>query len=71
MTNAGITIPNDPINGNNEQQIEQIKTMSRKLWGEIPVINNGQRFSIEDQRVTLAVLTQLTESLVWWTQRYK
>lgn len=71
MANAGITIPNDAINGNNEQQIERIRTMSQKLWGEIPVTNNGSRFTIEDQRVTLAVLTQLTESLVWWTQRYK
>jgi hypothetical protein len=71
MANAGIIIPNESINGNEAQQIEQIKTMSRKLWGEIPVIQNGQRFGIEDQRVTLAVLTQLTESLVWWTQRYK
>lgn len=71
MANAGIAIPNDPINGNGNQQVEQIKTMSRKLWGEIPVRNNGQPFTLEDQRVTLAVLAQLTESLVWWTQRYK
>jgi hypothetical protein len=32
------------------------------------------RFSEEhpdDQRVALAVLTQLCDCLVWWTQRYK
>ena len=26
---------------------------------------------LEDQRVALMVLTQLCDSLVWWTQRYK
>lgn len=73
MTYAGVTIPNDEINLNLEkrQQIELIQTMSQKLWGEIPVEENGSKFTLEDQRVTLAVLTQLTDCLVWWTQRYK
>jgi hypothetical protein len=35
--------------------------MSAKLWS-IP---------LEDQRVAVAVLTQLCDCLVWWTQRYK
>jgi hypothetical protein len=73
MANAGVTIPNDSINLTSDEktQIEAIQTMSKKLWGEIPVVENDANFTIEDQRITLAVLNQLTDSLVWWTQRYK
>ena len=28
-------------------------------------------FSIEDRKVAIAVLTQLCDCMVWWTQRYK
>lgn len=28
-------------------------------------------FDQEQRKVAIAVLTQLTESMVWWTQRYK
>jgi hypothetical protein len=28
-------------------------------------------FPIEQRKVTLAVLMQLCDSIVWWTQRYK
>jgi hypothetical protein len=38
--------------------------MTQKLWDQ-------KTFPIEHQRITLAVLTQLCDSLVWWTQRYK
>lgn len=55
---AGITLPNDPVRADNTQAIQ---AMSEKLW-KIP---------LEDQRVILAVLAQLCDSLVWWTQRYK
>jgi len=58
MQKAGVIIPNDNVKVENTAQIE---AMSKKLW-EIP---------LENQRVTLAVLTQLCDSLVWWTQRYK
>ena len=58
MQEAGVTIPNDLVASNNTVQI---KNMSEKLWA-LPV---------EDQRVALAVLTQLCDCLVWWTQRYK
>ncbi|QIZ71668.1 hypothetical protein [Oxynema aestuarii] len=58
MKNAGVTIPNDRVNPDNTQQIQ---SMSEKLW----------KLSLEDQRVTLAVLTQLCDCIVWWTQRYK
>ena len=58
MGKAGVKIPNDAVNSTNTQQI---KTMSEKLWA----------LSVEDQRIAIAVLTQLCDCIVWWTQRYK
>jgi len=58
MKEAGVIIPNDIVNINN---IRQVQTMSEKLWG----------LTIEEQRIAIAVLTQLCDCIVWWTQRYK
>ncbi|WP_068820207.1 hypothetical protein [Phormidesmis priestleyi] len=58
MKKAGVIIPNDIVNINN---IRQVQTMSEKLWG----------LTIEEQRIAIAVLTQLCDCIVWWTQRYK
>ena len=58
MGKAGVNIPNDNIDPNN---VKQIQEMSNKLW----------ELSQEDQRVAIAVLTQLCDCIVWWTQRYK
>lgn len=58
MKKAGVTIPNDAISSS---ETRKIQIMSEKLWA-LPV---------EDQRVAIAVLTQLCDCLVWWTQRYK
>jgi hypothetical protein len=58
MSQTGVVIPNDPVN---PARIEEIQAMSAKLW----------QLSIEDQRVAIAVLTQLCDCIVWWTQRYK
>lgn len=58
MSRGGITIPNDSVNTNNTNSI---KKMSEKLW----------QLDLEAQRVSLAVLTQLCDCLIWWTQRYK
>jgi hypothetical protein len=58
MKNAGITIPNDVVNVNNTKAVE---AMAQKLW----------KLSREDQRIISAVLNQLCDALVWWTQRYK
>lgn len=58
MEQAGVLIPNEPVNANN---VGQIKTMSDQLW----------QLKIDEQRVALAVLTQLCDCIVWWTQRYK
>lgn len=58
LKKAGITIPNDEVSADN---VRSISGMSERLW-KVPV---------EDQRVALAVLTQLCDCIVWWTQRYK
>lgn len=58
MAEAGIPIPNDTVQVNNT---ESVQAMAEKLW----------ELKLEDQRITLAVLTQLCDCLVWWTQRYK
>lgn len=63
MKEAGITIPNDKVDVNNT---DSIKVMSEKLWA-----SNNPDFGIEHRKVALAILTELCDSLVWWTQRYK
>lgn len=63
MDKAGVIIPNDPISPDSKGNIPtgEIQAMSEKLW----------QLTIEDQRVAIAVLTQLCDCIVWWTQRYK
>ncbi len=68
MNNAGITIPNDNVDSRNTESVE---TMAKKLWGELPVDTQETFLTLEDHRIALAVLTQLCDCLVWWTQRYK
>jgi hypothetical protein len=58
MAQGGVTIPNDTVRVDNTAAV---KKMAEKLWS----------LDIETQRITLAVLTQLCDSIVWWTQRYK
>ncbi|MFE4108645.1 hypothetical protein [Almyronema epifaneia] len=58
MMRSGIQLPNDSVKSENTQQI---KAMSEKLW----------QIGADEQRVALAVLTQLCDCIVWWTQRYK
>lgn len=40
---------------------KDVDKMAEQLWN----------LSRENQQIALAVLTQLCDSLVWWTQRYK
>lgn len=58
MKPTGVTIPNDAVDVRNPTTV---KNMAEKLWS----------INVEDQRIILAVLTQLCDSIVWWTQRYK
>jgi hypothetical protein len=63
MKEAGIIIPNDIVDIN---KTDSIKAMSEKLWA-----SDNPNFGIEQRKVALAILTELCDSLVWWTQRYK
>lgn len=58
MSNAGVKIPDDNVNSGDTTAIKQV---ANKLWD----------FPVEQRKVTIAVLTQLCDSMVWWTQRYK
>jgi hypothetical protein len=55
---GGIALPNDSVDVDDTKAIQ---LMSEKLW----------QLDLQDQRVAIAVLTQLCDSLIWWTQRYK
>ena len=58
MANAGVKIPNDNVSS---EDTAAIKIMANKLWDS----------PVEQRKVAIAVLTQLCDSMVWWTQRYK
>lgn len=58
---AGVVLPNDG----------DANTMAKKLWGETPLNPTGVKLSHENRQLTLAVLTQLCNCMVWWTQRHK
>ncbi|HAN45744.1 MAG TPA: hypothetical protein DCQ32_04235 [Cyanobacteria bacterium UBA8156] len=55
---AHVEIPNDSVS---LKDTKALQAMSEKLW----------KLDVADQRVALAVLAQLCDCLVWWTQRYK
>lgn len=58
MDQAGVKIPNDPVKA---EDTKAVRAMAEKLW----------KVDLQNQRVAMAVLTQLCDCLVWWTQRYK
>ncbi len=58
MGQAGVIIPNDPVD---TRRPASVTSMAQKLWA----------LDIKDQQIILAVLTQLCDCIVWWTQRYK
>lgn len=73
MKDAGITLPNDQVDPNNTAAI---KAMTDKLWAfDLPNEGVNPDQDIEQcnkqRKIALSVLTELCDSLVWWTQRYK
>jgi hypothetical protein len=58
MKQAGINVPNERVSSSDTRSIQ---AMSEKLWA----------FDIEQRKIVLAILIELCDSLVWWTQRYK
>lgn len=81
MAEAGVKVPNDsieiPKDKKNEEQKakykKQVEGMAKKLWAANNKENsdNEENFNQEHRKVTLAVLTQLCDCMVWWAQRYK
>lgn len=60
LSGAGINLPDS------DGKIDHIDTAGIKKTAE-DIWSMGR----EDQQIALMVLTQLCDSLVWWTQRYK
>lgn len=58
MKQAGIQIPNDRVNADDSAAV---KAMADKLWD----------FDQEQRKVALTILTELCDTMTWWTQRYK
>ncbi len=60
---AGVTLPTD----------QDADVMAQKLWGDLTLDGqvNGPKLTHEHRQLALAVLTQLCDCMVWWTQRYK
>jgi hypothetical protein len=58
LEKADLILPNDNVSLDNTVQI---KGMAEKFWS----------MPLEQQRIAIAILTQLCDALVWWTQRYK
>jgi hypothetical protein len=56
---SNIQLPNNTIGAND---INEIRIATDQLWDTL---------SNEDRKLAQAVLTQLCDSIVWWTQRYK
>ena len=60
LEDAGIELP-DKQGKVKLNETEKIKNVSQKIWEMKP----------EDIQIALMILTELCNSLVWWTQRYK
>jgi hypothetical protein len=58
-----------------QQTWESLCTIMGRAGVMLPTIDANPEdlwnFPIEQRKVTLAVLMQLCDSIVWWTQRYK
>jgi hypothetical protein len=63
MGTADVVLPND----------RDAELMSKKLWGDLALdgTENGVKLTHENRQLALAVLMQLCDCMVWWTQRYK
>ncbi|MCL2934129.1 MAG: hypothetical protein MGG11_18375 [Trichodesmium sp. MAG_R03] len=77
MKQAKVIVPNDDIDSKNTNEIQE---MAKKLWAksdqdldpnEKQKSDKKHEFNEDQRKVTLAVLTQLCDYMVWWVQRYK
>ena len=77
MKQAKVIVPNDNVDSKNTEQIQE---MAKKLWvtsdqnldsQEKQKSDKKPKFNEEQRKVTLAVLTQLCDYMMWSAQRYK
>lgn len=68
MKTTGVVLPQGSVDS---QNANSIKRVAEQLWGEAAMDEQGTKLSVDDQRLALAVLTQLCDCMVWWTQRFK
>lgn len=61
MKQAEVAVPQGVVHPDDTTKIREV---AEQFW-------DREKFPLEDQRISLAVLTQLCDCLVWWTQRYK
>jgi len=59
LPNAGIKLPEEMLS--NSQNEDEIQAVADRLWD----------LNSYDRQVALAVLTNLCDAVVWWTQRLK
>ena len=68
MKTAGVALPEGTVNA---KDADSIKRVAEQLWGVTALDNQGNKLSQDDQRLALAVLIQLCDCMVWWTQRFR
>jgi len=68
LQKTGIKLPNDNISSDEkerkkkeEEESKNIQAMVKKIWG----------MEQAEREISLMVLTQFCDCLVWWTQRFK
>lgn len=61
LPQAGIELPTELLSNSNDE--DKIRAVVEKLW--------DPALSAYDRQVALAVLTNLCDAVVWWTQRVK
>lgn len=66
METTGVKLPTGEVSGNDSAAVQVV---AEQLWGVSAI--DGERLSQDDQRLALAVLTQLCDCMVWWTQRFR
>lgn len=68
MKTAEVLLPEGVVNSRDSDSIKQV---AEQLWGVRVLDADGHKLSQDDQRLALAVLTQLCDCMVWWTQRFR
>jgi len=66
MQTTGVKLPQGEVD---ESSPEAVQGIAEQLWGVRSI--DGEKLSQDDQRLALAVLTQLCDCMVWWTQRFR